>query len=208
MAAHQNASKSQRGIHRIAVRPLSDEEVDIACDEVLSFTDELVNLLWRGEHVGDTEVTDRLFSVGDRYGAGGLIPALLETIDSLVGTVLAIHGPLEDLTDRLSSVETLRCRRRRRAAFRLTEAILAEVVGLDGRIELAYDQLCSRPGFVENDLVSVLLGIWQAVVSVGADVGVGISWFADEDGTLVEVGEPEDDAEAPADVEPRLSRRR
>lgn len=165
--------------YSVAVRDLSEDEVEAAIAATTTLTDTAVHALWNDDSTDLTGlVNGALRDIAGQFGAGYLA-ALITSAETVASHALSHFDDLEGIDGFLEPTPTLQWPGRLEAVKRLAEAIIAEAVGMPDRVLPVLEDL-------GGDVGPVVSGVWQAFVGLGGEIGVGAYWCAyddeDEDG--------------------------
>ena len=169
----------------VAARDLSVEELAEAERVVNDLTDQAARAIFE-EDDDDLErvVNDKLHEVAERFGGAGVLIGFTSAAVSSLAHMLSHEMVLDDLDEHLAGISSLHRGPRHIAASSFVDALVAEAAGRAGRSAAAVEALVEE---LHEEAGPVVTGVWQAVVALGGELGVGARWCSD--------GEPEDAGE-------------
>ena len=169
----------------VAARDLSVEELAEAERVVNDLTDKVARAIFEEDDVDlERVVNDRLHEVAERFGSAGVLIGFTSAAVSSLAHMLSHEVVLDDLDEHLAGISSLHRGPRHIAASSFVDALVAEAAGRAGRSAAAIEALVEE---LHEEAGPVVTGVWQAVVGLGGELGVGARWCSD--------GEPEDAGE-------------
>jgi hypothetical protein len=184
----------------VEMREITDQEAAEASSLAVALTDRVVRSIWEDDDADlDRVVNDGLREVEERFGGAAVVTAFAGATVEVLSHMLS-HGELvEDLDEILARVPTLHRPERRKGAFLLAAALVAEAAGMSGRAVAGIEEVFA---LLHGDAGVIVAGVWQAVTMLGGDLGTGAEWCTagEEDAASGEPVEVEDAREVAGTV--------